>query len=638
MTCGRPALLLLAAGLGLAIPASAEAKLRFQPCDEARCAVLSVPLDHSGAVPGRLSLRVERREGFGRRPHGVTLVLPSRPGEATLPTDGFAWDTDGRDTLRFDQRGAGAGALRCRDLEAAAATDAGREAAACATLLGERRAFFRTSDTVEDIEALRLELGVDRMAIVGPGYGGYVAQRYAMRYPAHVERLLLLSPVDAAGLDPLYVDSMAAVRRILPGLCRTSCRGFTSDVLGDTGRLVERLARAPLRGRIVGPTGHRRTASLSRQELLFTLLAGDDNFVSQPDYPAAVVSALRGDAAPILRDKRRAIAHKRALPPRLASVASYAATLCEEVRFPWSWHATPAERDAAAFSTETAMDPSLAAPFDPGTLVRSDLMRLCRRWPTASPSPPPDPGPTPDVPVLVLAAPETVGFSLESARRSAARFSGAKVLETPGSLSFFGYGFSKCAVTAGLRFLAGQRVQDRCPPAPPLVRAAAPAPESLSELTPARGVPGRRGRLLRAFAVTFGDLIDSFYVDAFLTVAQRDFDAGLRGGGLRGGNFAITEQMFRLKRYEYVPGVRLSGHWNTDSNRLGPLHIDGPGSLNGVIRLRETEDLTIRVRGRLAGRRVLATVRIPSRFAEAFEAVEEGGGSPRTAAFGGLVR
>ena len=141
-------------------------------------------------------------------------------------------------------------------------------------MLGERRAFFRTSDTVDDIEALRVELGVERLAIVGPGYGGYVAQRYAMRYPDHVEKLLLLSPVDAAGLDPLYGDSMAAVRRILPALCRRGCGSFTSDVLGDTARLVERLAREPLRGTIVGPTGHRRSGV--------------------PDPPGAAVHAHRG--------------------------------------------------------------------------------------------------------------------------------------------------------------------------------------------------------------------------------------------------------------------------------------------------------------------------------------------------------
>jgi pimeloyl-ACP methyl ester carboxylesterase len=637
VTRGRPALLLLAAGLALTIPASADAKLPFRACEEGSCATLSVPLDHSGSVPGRLSLRVERRDAIGGS-RGVTLVLAERPGETFLPMEPSAWDADARRTVRFEQRGTGTGALRCRDLEAAAATDAGREAAACATLLGERRAFFRTSDTVEDIEALRVELGIDQWAIVGPGYGGYVAQRYAIRYPDHVEKLLLLSPVDAAGLDPLYGDSMSAVRRVLPALCRSGCGSFTSDVLADTARLVERLAHEPLRGTIVGPTGHRRAASLTRQELLFTLMAGDDNFVSQPDYPAAVVSALHGDPAPLLRQKRRAVERRRAFAPRLASSATYAATLCEEVRFPWSWQAAPAVRDAAAFSAEGAMDPTLAAPFDPGTLVRSDLMRLCRRWPTASPGPPRDPGPMPDVPVLVLVAPEDVGFTLETARRTATRFPRGKLLEAPDRPSLFGSGYSDCAVSAGLRFLAGRRVQDRCPRAAPLLSPAKPAPVSLGELPPVPRVPGRRGKLLYALSLTLGDLVDSFYADVFANIGQDDFDAGLRGGGLRGGSFAITPERFRLKRYEYVPGVRFSSNWKTDSNTLGPLHIDGPGSLNGVVRIREDDDLEFTVRGQIAERRVRVKLRIRSRLADLADEVDSGGGTSRAAAVGGLLR
>ena len=234
-----------------------------------------------------------------------------------------------------------------------------------------------------------------------------------------MERLLLESPVDAAGLDPLYLDSVAALRRTLPALCRSTCDSFTNDVVADTARLVERLATGPLRGRIVGPRGHGRSASLTRQELLYALMAGDDGLVSLPMYPAAMASALRGDTAPILRLKRRATARPAFLGPRIASPATHAATICEEARFPWSWNATPAERDEAANRTETAMDPSLAAPFDPATLVRSDLMRLCRRWPTASSAPPPEPGEMPDVPALVIAAPEAA--LLPSRARAAPR-------------------------------------------------------------------------------------------------------------------------------------------------------------------------------------------------------------------------
>lgn len=626
-------LLLTAVAIGLAIPGSAEAELRFRSCGEETCAPLSVPLDHSGAVAGRLSLRVERHDSHDGKQRGVTLLLAGTPGQAGTELDEYLWESPGRDLILFDQRGTGAGALRCRDLEAATATDAGREAAACATLLGDRRRFFRTSDTVEDIEALRVELGVDRLTIVAAAYGTYVAQRYALSYPNRVERLLLESPVDVAGVDPLYVDSMAAVRRVLPAVCRSGCGSFTSDALGDTARFVERLAREPLRGRIVGPTGHQRTALLTRQELLYALISGDDDFLTLSEYPAAVVSALRGDPAPILRLKRRATAQPLTLRPALASAATYAATLCEEVRFPWSWHSTPAERDEAAYRSETAMEPSLAAPFDPGTLVRSDLMRLCRRWPTASPAPPPEPGPMPDVPVLVLAGPETVRSSLETARRTAARFPHAKLLETPDLLPFLGFRLNACASRAALRFLSGQRVQDRCPRGTPSLPPASPAPVSLSELAPVGGVPGRPGRLLHALSLTFGDLVDSFYADALLDIGPGEFDVGVRAGGLRGGRFAITEKLFRLDRYEFVPGVRFSSRWRTqtNSNVLGALHVDGPGRLNGVVQLRESQsdDLTFSVRGRLAGRRVRTRVRIRSRLLELFSGLEDSGGAAR---------
>ena len=89
-----------------------------------------------------------------------------------------------------------------------------------------------------------------------------------------------------------------------------------------------------------------------------------------------------------------------------------------------------------------------------------------------------------------------------------------------------------------------------------------------------------------------------------------------------------------------MPGVRLSSQWRTDSDTLGQLHIDGPGRLNGVLRIREDDDLSFRVRGRIAGRRVRARVRIPTRFAELFSALEDvdsGGGSARAAALGGLL-
>jgi pimeloyl-ACP methyl ester carboxylesterase len=615
VTRPKIALLIAALGIGLGVPASAEAKLRFRNCEEGQCARLSVPLDHSGVVSGRLSLRVERHDSYHRVNRGFMLVLAGWPGQAGSRVDEYTWESPGRDLIMFDQRGTGAGALRCRDLEAATPSDAGREAAACATLLGDSRAFFGTDDTVEDIEELRVQLGLERLTIVGSAYGAYVAQRYALRHPDRVERLLLEGPVDAAGVDVLYVDSMAAVRRALPARCRSGCGSFTRDTLADTARLVERLASEPLRGTIVGPRGQRRTAVLTGQELLHTLVAGDRDFLSASEYPAAVASALRGDPAPILRMKRRGLSHVWSRRPGIESAAAYALTMCEEARFPWSRNATPAERDEAAYRAETAIDRSLVAPFDPASLVRSDLMRLCRRWPTVSPVPPPDPSPMPDVPVLVLSGPDSVRTSLESARRTAERFPNGHLLEIPGLAPAAGFGLSRCADRAAQRFLGGRPVQQRCAREGSLIPPARPAPRSLSELAPERGVPGRPGRLLRAFSVTYGDLLDSFYSEALNNIGLDVFDGNLRAGGLRGGSFALTRKAFRFDRYEYVPGVRFSSRWTAESNGVVVVRVDGPGSLDGVIRISEADDdLTFRVRGRLAGQRVRAQVPVRSRL------------------------
>ena len=617
MTRGRIALALATVGVAFALPDAAGAALRFRDCDGGECARLTVPLDHGGTVPGRLSLTV--RHDSLRPPRGVTLVLPGAAGAPNPST--YEWEElmAQQDIVIFEPRGTGRGALRCRDLEAATATDAGREAAACAALLGEKRRFYRAADTVEDIELLRRELGAERLTIAAPGYGSYVAQRYALRYPERVERMILTSAVDAAGFDPLYRDSVIAARRVLADLCASRCRRFTRDVNGDTQGLVAELADSPLRGWIVRPDGRRRAATLTRQELLFILLSSDDSPIARADYPAAVVSALRGDPAPLLRLKRRATAGIGSLYPRYASAAAAAAATCEEVRFPWSWNAPPAERAEAAYRTETTMDPSAVFPFDPGALVRSEPMRLCARWPTASAGPPPEPGPMPDVPVLLLADGPEIGAPVETAARVAARFPRAKLLVTGAPFE----AFDDCGERAVRRFMRGDRVQDRCPKSGPLIPATAPLPVSIRSLEPVRGLPGRRGQVVRAIGATMGDLIDDYFARVF---GNAGFAlAGVyRAGGLRGGSIRIAteSERTRLTRYEFVRGVRLSSRWDNESEGIR-VRVDGPGRLDGALRLLESDDeLAFRVRGRLGGRRVRTQVRVESRLLTLFEEAE----------------
>ena len=49
------------------------------------------------------------------------------------------------------------------------------------------------NEMADDIDALRETLGLDRVTLLGHSFGGTIALNYALRYPANVKRLLLIS-------------------------------------------------------------------------------------------------------------------------------------------------------------------------------------------------------------------------------------------------------------------------------------------------------------------------------------------------------------------------------------------------------------------------------------------------------------
>lgn len=55
-----------------------------------------------------------------------------------------------------------------------------------------RRKDYTLENNIEDIEALRKHLGLEKICILGTSYGGMVAQGYAIRYPQNVEKLILV--------------------------------------------------------------------------------------------------------------------------------------------------------------------------------------------------------------------------------------------------------------------------------------------------------------------------------------------------------------------------------------------------------------------------------------------------------------
>ena len=110
---------------------------------------------------------------------------------------------------------------------------------------------YTLDDLVEDLEALRRELGIDRAHFAGHSLGGMIGPAYARRYP---ERVLSLGLYSTAGFrtaeDSAKVRGVVATMRakgIPPVLETLKDRWFTPEFCG-TFATGDRTANA---------TGHR---------------------------------------------------------------------------------------------------------------------------------------------------------------------------------------------------------------------------------------------------------------------------------------------------------------------------------------------------------------------------------------------
>ena len=138
------------AGVLALTPAAASAA-----CPEgAQCATVTVPLDHSGATPGTLSLAYAKVPATGART-GHDRVAQRRPGPGGDPADDARSPScssrcaSSYDIVTVDQRGTGeSGAVDCT-------FEGLDDVAPCAAKLGDKRAFWNTPETAKDLEDLR---------------------------------------------------------------------------------------------------------------------------------------------------------------------------------------------------------------------------------------------------------------------------------------------------------------------------------------------------------------------------------------------------------------------------------------------------------------------------------------------------
>ncbi|WP_028065064.1 alpha/beta hydrolase [Solirubrobacter soli] len=576
----------------LALPSTASAALDFGSCvdfKEARCASLTVPLDRSGVDPGTIDLRVGRAGNLT----GPTLMyLSGGPGGAglsemlsvvsTLPELGDRFRLIG-----YDQRGTGrSGLLRCPELEKDPHLRSTSAAEQCAARLGVARKHYTTADSVEDMEAIRAQLGVEKVTLFGISYGTELAIQYARTYPQHVDRLILDSVVDPDDSDPYFTSTFRAMSPSLQSLCPGKCRGISTNPGDDLGQLVAQLRRKPMTERAYDDRGRAHKVQITPLDLFDLMLVTDYIPPLRAIMPIAVRSALEGDGALLARMIHDSSALDVLGSPRDFSTARYA-TVCETEPMPWDPGTPIDQRPAVVQQRIAALPANTFAPFDPPVVV-GDEIDLCLRWPDV-PRPPSTaaPLPYPTAPTLILQGGEDLRTPPEVSARVAARIPGSVRLVVPGTGHSTVSDPRTCSRDAIDRFIEGKSLpKSPCKRIPTGIPAVLGAPKSFESLRVSGGLPRKIGRTVSALGATLDDLRLVISPAALAT----------SGGGLRGGYWTISGDRLVLRNYKAVDGVTLTGSGNNSIR----LRIGGTKAAHGTVTLRSGGRLS----GTLGGRKI----------------------------------
>ena len=131
---------------------------------------MKVAISRPGAPPTHLFVhqvsKHPERLGAGNRP--VSFILPGGPGVDHTGYLDYATLQHVTDLVFHDPRGCGKSDL------------------------GERSS-YNMNNNIDDVDAIRQQLGLDKINVIGKSYGSMCALGYALRYPQHVNKLVLAS-------------------------------------------------------------------------------------------------------------------------------------------------------------------------------------------------------------------------------------------------------------------------------------------------------------------------------------------------------------------------------------------------------------------------------------------------------------
>ncbi|WBQ06717.1 alpha/beta hydrolase [Kribbella sp. CA-293567] len=335
------------------------------------CGELTVRLDRDDRRSKTLDLPVlVAGDPQAKRTMLLLTGGPGQPGPSLAPRVLQAFEGIKNDyrIVMLDQRGTGANALNCPELQSERGGNDLRVPSraavlACAATLGADREHYATTDSVADFEDLRRALSVDRWALNGVSYGTYTAQRYAAAHGSRVTHLVLDSTVPVDAFRAELVETFPEHARVLRDVCAAPGRNCPGDPAEDLSAV---LRREPA----LGPKLLEAVTMVSYFDPVRFLFA-----------PEALHAAAGGDNAQ-LQQLFALVDRFSPAPAAQYSQGIQAATLCLDLEFPWGG-AQSAEHSRArkADRAVSRITPEQLWPYNATAARSNGEMVMCEYWP-----------------------------------------------------------------------------------------------------------------------------------------------------------------------------------------------------------------------------------------------------------------
>ncbi|MBI4898249.1 MAG: alpha/beta hydrolase [Actinobacteria bacterium] len=617
----------LAAAICALVFSAGASAAAWEPCadpiDDVQCARFTLPADRTGAVAGETHVQVYKAGATEGPRLGTLVVIAGGPGQSSLMMIDYMLQlfpgANRYDLLAIDQRGTGLSEpLNCSLIErgiAVGGSDPAKDwpVTQCADALGAARAGYDTAESVADIEAVRADLGVDKISLFGVSYGSKLALSYAKTHPDRVRSMLLDSVLPVEQPATFDTDAIAAMRGALDTLCADGhCRGVLSSPQSKLRRAIEILESEPLTGFLENGTDGKPTKIVIGPAEMFELMfAADFNLYIYEQLPAAIDALVRGEDAALLRlfavlnagdqssgarvhreapavrrgwtspegkrtQRAKRLAIQRGQIKRLPSDVSefsntlLIATSCEDLSPPWPRGAALDARQAAIDAAANALPDSVFSPFSRDTVKAESLAATCRGWRESSDTPVLPAGPAPAVPTLALDGSLDVRTPVKWARQSIEGNPQGQLAEVPFTgHSTIGTDASGCALSLAKRFLIFSATDGKCKHDPPRLPVAGRALATVNQVKALRGkCRGLRGhrctgakRAVTAGYQAFRDALDQY------VIGNMENGPGLYSGGWE-LSFDIdaadllgldSPSAISLEAMEQVPGVIADG-------------------------------------------------------------------------------